>query len=163
MSNKKNNTENKDKRKEEIEEKKWQRPVGRRPTEPAQLTRHLEPSPTYPFAVFNLGTEAARWSISRHPIHCRRVDTSDEGRRPHRIYKTPLGRRQTLASLRSLYLSLFSPPHRRCSPEFCQVLPFPVPYSTVEWTSRTALSCRSPMSKESSRRAPSQANQLVPC
>jgi hypothetical protein len=40
-----------------------------------------QPSPTYLFVVFNLGAEAARWSSAKHPIHRRRFDAPDEGRR----------------------------------------------------------------------------------
>jgi hypothetical protein len=70
--------------------------MGRRPTEPAQLTLHLEPSPTYPFAVFNLGTEAARWSTSRRPIHRRSSDARDEGCRPWTTIRTFPAARGTL-------------------------------------------------------------------
>jgi hypothetical protein len=38
--------------------------------------------PTYPFVIFNLGTEAAPWSTARRPIRRRLVDVPDEGRRP---------------------------------------------------------------------------------
>jgi hypothetical protein len=52
------------------------------------LTSPSENRPGYPFTVFFLGQEVARWRAARRSIHRRHSDAPDGGRRLPEAYKT---------------------------------------------------------------------------